>query len=677
MPYPGSSVYPSATTFPDTTSGTTGPPALFAESFEQGTAGAAVTAANTAFSAVGADITFTASAVPSGGSLAAQVAPATSAARVLQVDYPAAQSTLYRRWYMYMPANPPAVFTVAQVKGGGAVRASLRIQGSGALVVFNGNTNILSAPSGTVPAGTWMRVEWRIDQPASTQQVRLFYGANLHGDTASYDTGARAFTAGSVDQSLLGTVTAQQTTLIFDDVRDSDTTWVGPITSGGPTVTTLNLAASGSGTLTATVTSVTSSLNLSITGSGTLAASVYAIPVPPPSVRRLFHEWSMFARGVNYAPTVALPILSLVAVVRHMGIGKAVASTTLTADRWLALAPGNGVTLFRDGRQEFTGLVVTRRQSWDAESGRAVIQFECEGDETRLADTLVFPDPLRAADDQTVNNYWRYTGRASTAMQRLISDQVGPTARADRQVTGLTLGDDPGTGVSRAWSALFNSDGNALGTLQKMSVASGANLGLRMTASAGVLRVDITAPRNIPTAVFSADLSNLVAYDYSESAPTVTHALSAGQGDLKARQRKLAATTDPVALQWRRQRWSYIDRRDTADTAELLQEAQDALGEGGPTVSLTVTLTDSDAATYGVDWQLGDRISVYVGLPGQPKPAVVADVVREIQFEVDEMGAEKIRPAIGSYDATAVIPTPTQRQLSLLGAKLSSLEARK
>ena len=244
-------------------------------------------------------------------------------------------------------------------------------------------------------------------------------------------------------------------------------------------------------------------------------------------------------------------------------------------------------------------------------------------------------------------------------------------------MTGLTLGDDPGTGVSRTWSALFNSDGNALGTLQKMSVASGANLGLRMTASAGVLRVDITAPRNIPTAVFSADLSNLVAYDYSESAPTVTHALSAGQGDLKARQRKLAATTDPIALQWRRQRWSYIDRRDTADVAELLQEAQDALGEGGPTVSLTVTLTDSDAATYGVDWQLGDRISVYVGLPGLPKPAVVADVVREIQFEVDEMGAEKIRPAIGSYDATAVIPTPTQRQLSLLGAKLSSLEARK
>jgi hypothetical protein len=652
---------------------------LFVESFEGGSNGAVVTAANTAFDTVDADITFT-SSIPltGGGALAAQVAPATAVARAMRVDYPAAQAVLYRRFYLYMPANPASVFTFAQARGGGATRAQLRIQGSGALVVFNGSTNILTAPGGTMPAGQWVRVEWRLDLPASTQQVRLFYGGNLHGATASYDTGARTFTAGSVDQTLLGIVTSPSaaTSLLLDAVQDSDTTWVGPVSSGGtsgPAV--LAVSTTGAGSSSVALTSVSNTLNVSSSGTGTSSVSLYAIPVPPPSVVRRFHDWTMFARGVDYAPTVALPILSARAVLKHMGVGKATITTDYTADRFAALGPGMGITLWRDGRQEFTGPVTSRRIAWDASSGQAVITAECEGDETHLADRPVFPDPLRAADDQTVNNYWTYTGRASTAMQRLISDQAGPTARADRQITGLVLGEEPGTGVSRKWSALFDSEGNALGTLASIAVASGANLGLRMVAAPGSLTANITAPRDLAgSAVFSADLANLVGFEYAETAPTVTHALSAGQGDLHLRMRRQAVTTDPLAFQWRRQRWSYIDRRDTADTADLLSAAQDALAEGGPTVNLTVQLTDSDAATYGLDWQLGDRVTVYVGLPGQTKPVVVSDVVRELLLEVDGSGAETILPAIGSYDAKAVLPTPTQRQLSAVGAQLANIK---
>jgi len=264
---------------------------------------------------------------------------------------------------------------------------------------------------------------------------------------------------------------------------------------------------------------------------------------------------------------------------------------------------------------------------------------------------------------------------ASAAMLQLISDQAGPTCIADRQVPGLTLGADPGAGVSRVWSGLFES---VLDLLATISVNSGANLGIRMSTSTGALVASIVVPSDKTDAVrFSADLRNLVGFSYREEAPTLTDSVAAGQGDLHLRLRRTARATDSLFTQWGRQIWSYVDRRDTADTTELATAATDALADGGPTVSLAVTLTDSEAATYGRDWDLGDAITVYVGLPDQQKVAEVADVVREIAFEIHSDGTEKITPAIGTPDAKAFLPTPTQKQLAEVGAGLSGLIARK
>lgn len=390
----------------------------------------------------------------------------------------------------------------------------------------------------------------------------------------------------------------------------------------------------------------------------------------------------MFSRTPDYALDLALPIVSAKFVRRHMGVSTAVVSTSFTPARWTSLQPSCGIELYRSGRQEFTGRITARELQWDATNGQVVIKVEAMGDEVLLADRLTFPDPLRAADDQTVNDYWmsRTAGAAtakvaSTAMLQLIADQAGASCRADRQITGLTLGTDPAVGLSRVWSALFVP---VLDQLALMSVSSGSNLGLRMTSATGALTATIVAPRDLTdTVIFSADLSNLVGFTYREEAPDVTHALSAGQGDLHLRLRKLVASTAPLALAWGRQIWSYIDRRDTADVAELQKADEDAIADGDATVSLAVTLTDSQAATYGDDWELGDAMTIYVGLPGQTKVAAVSDVCREIAFSLDDKGGEQITPAIGTYDAKAVLPTPTQQKLAEVASGLSGLIARK
>lgn len=394
-----------------------------------------------------------------------------------------------------------------------------------------------------------------------------------------------------------------------------------------------------------------------------------------------FPQWYAVTRTATYQLGVTLPITTLSAVIRHLGVGSAVLTTVYTPERWDALAPSNGIVLYRDGAQQFSGRVTARQLDWSRTSSAPVIKVECVDDLQVLADRLVFPDPLRAADDQTVNDYWMTrTGLgvatavpASTAMRSLINEQAGPAAASSRQVSGLSIGADPGVGLSRIWSALFT---NLLDELTTTSVASGVDLGVRMVTGTGTLTANLVVPAN-DGMKFSADLSNLVGFSYREEAPKVTNALVAGQGDLHARLRRLQTTSDPLATAWGRQIWSYIDRRDTADTTELDKAGTDALATGAPKVSLTVQLTDSQAATYGTDWTVGSKVTVYVGLPDQTRVATVTDVVREVAIDVADNGAETIRPAIGTFDATAVLPTPTQAQLARIGAALGNLIARK
>ena len=533
-------------------------------------------------------------------------------------------------------------------------------------------------PTQTAPAGAIVHVTWARRFPAPpagdvTPPTAYQQGVNPRSATA-FASGIQLATEHAYRTAGTAGTYGGETATVSSASTGVNYIVVLPATGAG-SVTTVSAAFAATGTLTTSVVTVTT-VAAALSATGSLTAEVIApTSTGPVGVQHAFHQWSMFSRNPDYTIGMALPILSAQAVIRHLGVGTAVATTPFNPEAWDALQPSYGIELWRDGQQQFTGRLTAREASWDRESGKAVLKLEAKGDEVLLADRLVRPDPARAADDQTVSDYWTFTGRASAAMRRLISDQAGPTAFAAYQIPGLVLGDDPNVGPSRTWSTLFLS---VLDELTAISVASGANLGVRMSTDSGTLRAQITSSSDLAASVrFSADLSNLVGWTYRDEAPTITHALAAGSGDLHLRLRKLAVTTDPLATQWGRQIWSYVDRRDSDDPAELLQAAGDALAEGAPTVSLQVQLTDSQAATYGVDWGLGDRITVYVGLSGQTRLAAVSDVVREISFDVSADGTEKITPAIGSYDAKAVIPTPTQRQLANVGTALAGLIARK
>ena len=383
-------------------------------------------------------------------------------------------------------------------------------------------------------------------------------------------------------------------------------------------------------------------------------------------------DWSLFSRDVSYRNTGGLRLTSAKAVVRHMAVDTAVVETPFTADAYERTAPGCGIVLNRNGVTEFSGLVGSERTAGLDADGSPTIRVMCVGDNVHLADRIVFPDPARAGDDQSTVDYWQTTAPASTAMFRLVEQQVGRFARSERRVVGLGTGDEPGVGASRLWSFLMTD--TVLGALQQMSLLSGADLGVRLRSIADGLRFDVYAPRQLASSIrFSASLGNLTSWSYTETAPKSTYVVAAGQGDLHLRMRRAATSTDPLDTRWGRRIESQLDRRDEADGTVLAQAAVDALADGKGQVSLACTLTDSQAATYGRDWGLGDQVTVYVGVPGESAFATVADVVREIAFDVDNSGAEVITPAVGTADASSIFPSPSQQRLADIGDALRNL----
>lgn len=385
------------------------------------------------------------------------------------------------------------------------------------------------------------------------------------------------------------------------------------------------------------------------------------------------HAWQAFSRNADYRLTGALPIVKTAGVLRHLGVDTCELTTPYTPERYARLAPGCGAVINRDGQQQFSGMLGSaRRIGWDGR--RATITVQLLGDDQHAADRLVLPSPLAAPTAQTVD-YWTHTGPASSAMWRLLNEQLGPGAAAGRRVPTLYMGADPAVGTSRLWSAQF---APVLDTVTEWGVLSGADLGVRFVTTPDGLRGDVYAPRDVSAGVrFSASLRNLTGWEYEQQPPGVTVAISAGQGDLRNRVRRVSSSIRAADLAWGRRIEQYVDQRDEADTTKLQTSADDAIVAGIGTVSLTISAQDAAAQRYGVHWTLGDRVAVHVGLPDQPTVATVTDLVREVAFDVDGKGSEKITPAVGTSDAKAIRQGPTQAALADLAGDFARLNRNK
>lgn len=189
--------------------------------------------------------------------------------------------------------------------------------------------------------------------------------------------------------------------------------------------------------------------------------------------------------------------------------------------------------------------------------------------------------------------------------------------------------------------------------------------------AAPTILVDIGSPSD-RTYVKWTPLLGIAQGTASTEAPTVTRVVVGGQGEGTART-FLSVIDTTLETAWGFIREKFVDARDATDTATMTQRANEALAEGAPRGSLSVTTIDGEPWIVGVDYNRGDRVRI-AAVTGE---VISTEVVRSITFSVSGSEGVTVTPQIGDPSSTSDPDAAIGRILRSLGSRLNALEARR
>lgn len=288
--------------------------------------------------------------------------------------------------------------------------------------------------------------------------------------------------------------------------------------------------------------------------------------------------------------------------------------------------------------------VVNERKSEDPEGTWTIQGVD---DSILLAERLAYPTPTIADVTAQTTSHDIRTGPASTVMYGYVRANLGDLAPAERQV-GLTVATDPGIGTVVYKSARYDQLGEMLA-----GIASIDGLGFDIKQNGSVLQFLVWQPVD-RTGTIRMDITNntLSSSSYGYGSPKTTRAIVGGGGEGLNRKMVEVTTTESTAAQtlWDRRIESFVDENNTTDTNELTQAGKEALAEDGITVtSIDVTPSSDTTMRYGVDWGLGDKVTVVIG--SQETKAIVTTVAMSIQPDGVRIGATVGQPTGVDYEA--------------------------
>jgi len=366
--------------------------------------------------------------------------------------------------------------------------------------------------------------------------------------------------------------------------------------------------------------------------------------------------WTIYARNGALQRVAEIDdYQALEMVVRFNAVG----TWVLNLDRRVTAAAamfvtGAGIVVTRDNIVVLSGPVTKRRVERDGENYKAIISGV--DDTVWLARRLAHPQPGSAAPPYSSTAYDVRTGLCSTVLHEFVNVNAGAGATPGRVVAALTSITDPLIGATvtgRArWQVLIT-------MLDELAVAGG--LGFRVVQSGTDLQFQTYAPTDKSAIVkFSEELGNLSSFNYESSAPSVTYIFNGGGGEGTAR--TITEGQDVTgAAEWGRLE-QFTDRRDTTDGAELLQDIAKTLAEGSETFGIELAPIDTASQSYGIHYQLGDRVTVVV-----EDDTAISEIVREVKITLAAKMAERVVPSIG---------TPGRRDLQRLFGAVRDLSAR-
>jgi hypothetical protein len=264
----------------------------------------------------------------------------------------------------------------------------------------------------------------------------------------------------------------------------------------------------------------------------------------------------------------------------------------------------------------------------------------------------VLPAAGQAYDPQTAV-------AAQTAMTHYVAGNIGASAAASRKITGFACAAGA-AGTTISYAARYQS---LVDVLAEIGQAGGIGWKTTLAKTLGIpsgFTFDVVAGTDRSASVFfDFDFDTLSKWsELTSLAGVISQVTVAGQGEGTAREIVTRPVVEPTG--WDR-REAFVDARDLAVGATtLLQNRGDAvLAANGTDLSLEATAHQAGSFRYGVDWFLGDIVTVRNVERAISYPARIVGVDRTVTVSdaASELVAILGRPFPGTPGSSLTNPS--------------------
>ncbi len=305
------------------------------------------------------------------------------------------------------------------------------------------------------------------------------------------------------------------------------------------------------------------------------------------------------------------------------------------------MAPGNRVVVIRDKQILIAGPIekwLYERSDDGENAGDGLLTVNFADDLASVVARQTYPDPTLAPSAQ-VTDAWTFTGNAETGLRTLVDYNAGPNALAARQVPMLELGSVAGVGISLTLTAERM---EPLGDVLRRGASRGGGLGFRTRQVGTSILFEVYEPQDkTGQVVFGFGAGNLKYVGYEVTSPRATAAIVGGQGE-GADRFLIERVNDGGQEAWGRSE-TLVNRPGNDPVADLNAAGDEALAEAAETYRLPTSASDSPHQRYGVDYDLGTKVSVE-SWPG----SMVSDLVMTVHIQVYPTSGEYVSPTVGS-----------------------------
>jgi hypothetical protein len=261
-------------------------------------------------------------------------------------------------------------------------------------------------------------------------------------------------------------------------------------------------------------------------------------------------------------------------------------------------------------------------------------------DEILLQERLAYPTPGTDDVQAQVTAYDERSGAVETVLKQFVNVNLGPSAPVSRQALNLVIEANQGRGDTVTGRARFDQLQELFYDLAQLG---GIGYAIEQESDELVFKCYLPTDRS-GTIRMDMDNQKLSSAQYSYSSAKATRVIVGGQGEDEWRRFVEASSTQSEDAEntWGRRIEVFKDNRNSRDNLILDQAGQELLIDQGKTiVEMSVTPSDDINMKFGVDWYLGDKVTIVV------QDIEAQAVVTEIGLAIAEDGV-RIGATVGA-----------------------------